>query len=136
MFSLETKSIMISIQYFAIIYIAFENLTLGLNASDTIPTIVVNNILRYADLHLKQIMGISPRHAQNPLWGERRKTLSITHHALSPPPLHHHLYIRKEAIKPLVTRWVFETLLWRSAIRSPGGAITNFSFPAGHEIQL
>ena len=27
--------------------------------------------------------GISPRHAQNPLSGERRKTLSITHHALS-----------------------------------------------------
>ena len=37
--------------------------------------------------------GRSPRHAQNPLSGERRKTLSITHHALSPPPLHHHLYI-------------------------------------------
>ena len=37
--------------------------------------------------------GISPRHAQNPLSGERRKTLSITHHALSPPPSHHHLYI-------------------------------------------
>ena len=36
--------------------------------------------------------GISPRHAQNPLLGERRKTLSITHHALSPPPSHH-LYI-------------------------------------------
>ena len=36
---------------------------------------------------------ISPRHAQNPLSGERRKTLSITHHALSPPPSHHHLYI-------------------------------------------
>ena len=36
--------------------------------------------------------GISPRHAQNPLSGERRKTLSITHHALSPPPSHH-LYI-------------------------------------------
>ena len=34
--------------------------------------------------------GISPRHAQNPLSGERRKTLSITHHALSPPPSHHH----------------------------------------------
>ena len=28
--------------------------------------------------------GRSPRHAQNPLSGERRKTLSITHHALSP----------------------------------------------------
>ena len=27
------------------------------------------------------------------LSGERRKTLSITHHALSPPPSHHHLYI-------------------------------------------
>ena len=37
--------------------------------------------------------GISPRHAQNPLSGERRKTLSITHHALLPPPSHHHLYI-------------------------------------------
>ena len=37
--------------------------------------------------------GISLRHAQNPLSGERRKTLSITHHALSPPPSHHHLYI-------------------------------------------
>ena len=37
--------------------------------------------------------GISHRHAQNPLSGERRKTLSITHHALSPPPSHHHLYI-------------------------------------------
>ena len=37
--------------------------------------------------------GISPRHAQNPLSGERRKTLSITHHALSPPPSRHHLYI-------------------------------------------
>ena len=37
--------------------------------------------------------GISPRHAQNPLSGERRKTLSITHHALSPQPSHHHLYI-------------------------------------------
>ena len=37
--------------------------------------------------------GISPRHAQNPLSGERRKTLSITHHALSPPPSHYHLYI-------------------------------------------
>ena len=37
--------------------------------------------------------GGSPRHAQNPLSGERRKTLSITHHALSPPPSHHHLYI-------------------------------------------
>ena len=36
--------------------------------------------------------GISPRHAQNPLSGERRKTLSITHHALSLPPSHH-LYI-------------------------------------------
>ena len=37
--------------------------------------------------------GRSPRHAQNPLSGERRKTISITHHALSPPPSHHHLYI-------------------------------------------
>ena len=47
---------MISIQYFAIIYIAFENLTLGLNASDTIATIVDKNILRYADLHLNPII--------------------------------------------------------------------------------
>ena len=37
--------------------------------------------------------GISPGHVQNPLSGVRRKTLSITHHALSPPPSHHHLYI-------------------------------------------
>ena len=37
--------------------------------------------------------GRSPRHAQNPLSGERKKTLSITHHALPPPPSHHHLYI-------------------------------------------
>ena len=37
--------------------------------------------------------GRSPGHAQNPLSGERRKTLSITHHALSTPPSHHHLYI-------------------------------------------
>ena len=37
--------------------------------------------------------GRSPRHAQNPLSGERRKTLSITHHALLSPPLRHHLYI-------------------------------------------
>ena len=37
--------------------------------------------------------GISPRHAQTPLSGERKKTLSITYHALSPPPSHHHLYI-------------------------------------------
>ena len=43
--------------------------------------------------HLGMSGGISPRHAQNPLSGERRKTLSITHHALSPPPSHHHLYI-------------------------------------------
>ena len=37
--------------------------------------------------------GKNPRHAQNPLSGELKKTLSITHHALSPPPSHHHLYI-------------------------------------------
>ena len=37
--------------------------------------------------------GRSPRHAHNPLPVEQRKTLSITHHALSPPPSHHHLYI-------------------------------------------
>ena len=35
--------------------------------------------------------GRSPRHAQNPVSVERRKALSITHHALSPS--HHHLYI-------------------------------------------
>ena len=34
--------------------------------------------------------GRSPRHAQNPLSGKRRKTLSITHHALSP---HSHIII-------------------------------------------
>ena len=28
----------------------------------------------------------SPRHTQNPLSGEQKKTLSITHHALSPHP--------------------------------------------------
>ena len=38
-------------------------------------------------------VGRSSRHAQNPLSGERRKTLSITRHALPPPPSHHHLYI-------------------------------------------
>ena len=37
--------------------------------------------------------GRSPRHAQNPLSGEGWKTLSITHHALSPSPSHRHLYI-------------------------------------------
>ena len=37
--------------------------------------------------------GRSPKDAQNHLSGERRKSLSITHHALSPPPSHHHLYI-------------------------------------------
>ena len=30
--------------------------------------------------------GCSTRQARNPLSGERRKTLSITHHALSPHP--------------------------------------------------
>ena len=35
----------------------------------------------------------SPGHAQNPLSGERKKTLSITHYALSLPRSHHHLYI-------------------------------------------
>ena len=39
--------------------------------------------------------GISPRHAQNPLSCERRKTLSITHHALSPPPSHQYMYTNK-----------------------------------------
>ena len=37
--------------------------------------------------------GKSPRHAQNPLSGERRKMLSITHHTLSPTPSHHHLIL-------------------------------------------
>ena len=37
--------------------------------------------------------GRSPRHAQNPLSGKGRKMLSITHHALSPSPSHHRLYI-------------------------------------------
>ena len=37
--------------------------------------------------------GRSPRHAQNPLSGERRKTLSIIHHALYNPPSHHQPYI-------------------------------------------
>ena len=36
--------------------------------------------------HLGMSGGRSPRHAQNPLPGERRKTLSITHHTLSPHP--------------------------------------------------
>ena len=48
---------MISIQYFAIIDIAFENLTLGLNTSGAKATIVVQNILKLADLDLKQIIG-------------------------------------------------------------------------------
>ena len=52
---------MISIQSFAIIYIAFVNLTLGFNASDIIATIVLKKILRYADLHLKQIIGRDKR---------------------------------------------------------------------------
>ena len=42
---------------------------------------------------LGMFRGRSPRHAQNSLLGERRITLSITHHALSPPPSHHHLCI-------------------------------------------
>ena len=37
--------------------------------------------------------GRSLRHAQNPSAGERRKALSMNHHALSPPQSHHHLYI-------------------------------------------
>ena len=45
-FTLETRSIMILIQFFEIIYIAFENLSLRLYASDTTATIVVENILR------------------------------------------------------------------------------------------
>ena len=48
---------MISIQYIAIIYIAFEKLTLGLYASEATATIVVKNILRQADLDLKEIIG-------------------------------------------------------------------------------
>ena len=36
--------------------------------------------------HLGMSGGIYPRHAWNPLSGERRRTLSITHHALSPHP--------------------------------------------------
>ena len=37
--------------------------------------------------------GRSPGHSKNPLSDERGKTLLITHHALSPPPSRHHLYI-------------------------------------------
>ena len=37
--------------------------------------------------------GKSLRYAQNPLSGERRKTLSMAHNAQSPPPSHHHMYI-------------------------------------------
>ena len=37
--------------------------------------------------------GRSPRHAQKPFSREWRKTFSVSHHALSPPPSHHHLYI-------------------------------------------
>ena len=37
--------------------------------------------------------GRSPGHAQDPLSGEQRKTLSIIQRTLSPPPSHHHLYI-------------------------------------------
>ena len=36
-------------------------------------------------------LGVDPPNM--PRTGERTKTLSITHHALSPPPSHHHLYI-------------------------------------------
>ena len=43
--------------------------------------------------HLGMSGGRYPRHAQNPFLGERRKTLSMTHHAISPPHSHHHLYI-------------------------------------------
>ena len=43
--------------------------------------------------HLSMSGGRSPSHAQNPLSGEQWETLLITHHALSPPPSHHHLYI-------------------------------------------
>ena len=49
--------------------------------------------------------GRSPTHAQNPLSGERRKTLSITYHALSPPPSHHHLYI-------ILSHQLTKTFLW------------------------
>ena len=57
--------------------------------------------------------GISPRHAQNPLSGERRKTLSITHHALSPPPSHHHLYIIH------VINWLQRFYLIRMSLKRP-----------------
>ena len=42
-------------------------------------------------VRLGMSVGRPPRHAQNPLLGERRETLSITHH--NNPPSHHHMYI-------------------------------------------
>ena len=39
------------------------------------------------------IWGYIPWTCPEPLIGRARKTLSITHHALSPPSSHHHLYI-------------------------------------------
>ena len=42
--------------------------------------------------------GTSPRHTQNSLLGERRKTLSITHHALSP---HRNIIICTSFISPI-----------------------------------
>ena len=59
------------------------------------------NIKLHSETQVSGRLGISGgrsprhalRHAQNPLSGERKKTLSITHHALSPPPSHHHQYI-------------------------------------------
>ena len=46
-------------------------------------------------LHSETLMSArrSPRHAQNPSSGERRKTLSITHHALSSHHYHRHIII-------------------------------------------
>ena len=56
------------------------------------PSIKLHSETQVSD-NLDMSGGRSPRHAQNPLSGEQRKTLSITHHALSPPPSHHHMYI-------------------------------------------
>ena len=49
------------------------------------------SIKLHSETQISVRLGRSPRHAQNPLSGGRRKTLSITHNALSPS--HHHLYI-------------------------------------------
>ena len=56
-FTFESRSIMISMQYFAKIYIAFENLTIHLIASDTKPTFVAETMLKVADLYLRHING-------------------------------------------------------------------------------